>query len=107
MSNTYYKSALQCAGLVHTHMDWTSPTKKNNNDKIGHLAFSDNKSRTSVSWSISTKSMLNDYTFLIWNCNLVQYFWFAVRNFLMICGITLPLNGREITLGISESYIEN
>jgi hypothetical protein len=25
----------------------------------------------------------------------------------MICGIALPLNAREITLGISESYIEN
>jgi hypothetical protein len=25
----------------------------------------------------------------------------------MICGIALPLTAREITLGISESYIEN
>ena len=25
----------------------------------------------------------------------------------MICGIVLPLTAREITLGISESYIEN
>jgi hypothetical protein len=25
----------------------------------------------------------------------------------MICGIALPLNAREITLGISERYIEN
>ena len=25
----------------------------------------------------------------------------------MICGIGLPLTAREITLGISESYIEN
>jgi hypothetical protein len=33
--------------------------------------------------------------------------WFAVENFLMICGIALPLTAREITLGISESYIEN
>jgi hypothetical protein len=28
-------------------------------------------------------------------------------NILMICYITLPLNAREITLGISENYIEN
>ena len=42
---------------------------------------------------------------LFWNCNFVQNFWFAVKNILMICGITLPLNAREITLGISESYI--
>jgi len=33
--------------------------------------------------------------------------WFAVENFLMICGIALPLNTRDITLGISESYIDN
>jgi hypothetical protein len=25
----------------------------------------------------------------------------------MICGIALPLNAREINLGISERYIEN
>jgi hypothetical protein len=29
---------------------------------------------------------------LFWNCNLVQYFWFAVENFLMTCGIALPIN---------------
>jgi len=23
---------------------------------------------------------------LFWNCNLVQHFWLAVKNFLMICG---------------------
>ena len=40
---------------------------------------------------------------LFWNCNLVKQFWFAVKNFLMICGIALPLTAREITLGISES----
>ena len=28
-------------------------------------------------------------------------------NILMTCYITLPLNAREITLGISENYIEN
>jgi len=44
---------------------------------------------------------------LFWNCNLFQNFWFAVKNFLMICGIALPLTAREITLGISESFIEN
>ena len=44
---------------------------------------------------------------LFWNCNLVKKFWFAVKNVLMICGIGLPLTAREITLGISESYIEN
>jgi hypothetical protein len=44
---------------------------------------------------------------LFWNCNLIKKFWFAVKNFLMICGIGLPLTAREITLGISESYIEN
>jgi hypothetical protein len=44
---------------------------------------------------------------LFWNCNSVQNCWFAAKNFLMIGGISLPLTGREITLGISESYIEN
>ena len=37
---------------------------------------------------------------LFWNCNLVN-------DLLMICGIALPLTAREITLGISEIYIEN
>jgi hypothetical protein len=41
------------------------------------------------------------------NCNLVQNIWFVVKNFLIICGITLPWNAREIIIGISESYIEN
>ena len=44
---------------------------------------------------------------LFWNCYLVKQFWFAVKSLLMICGIALPLTAREITLGISESYIEN
>jgi len=44
---------------------------------------------------------------LFWNCNLVKKNWFAIKNFLMICGIALPLTAREITLGISESYIES
>ena len=48
-----------------------------------------------------------NFLHLFWNCNLVQHFWFAVKNFLMICGIALPLNAREINLGISERYIEN
>ena len=44
---------------------------------------------------------------LFWNCNLVQTFWFAVNFFLLIGGIALPLTAREITLGVSESCIEN
>jgi hypothetical protein len=32
---------------------------------------------------------------------------FSDKNFLMICGIARPLHAREITLGISESCIEN
>ena len=44
---------------------------------------------------------------LFWNCNLVQNVWFAVKNILMICGIAPSLTAREITLEISESYIEN
>ena len=44
---------------------------------------------------------------LFWNCNLAKQIWFAVKNFLLIYGIALPLTAREITLGISESYIEN
>ena len=44
---------------------------------------------------------------LFWNCNLVQNVWFAVNFFLMIGGIVLPLTAREITLGVSESCIEN
>jgi hypothetical protein len=34
---------------------------------------------------------------LFWNCNLAKKNWFAVKIFLMICGIAL---------GISESYID-
>jgi hypothetical protein len=41
------------------------------------------------------------------NCNLVQNIWSVVKNFLIICGITLPCNAREIIIGISGSYIEN
>jgi hypothetical protein len=40
---------------------------------------------------------------LFWNCNLIQNVWFVVKNCLMIYGITLPLNAREITLGIYKS----
>ena len=35
---------------------------------------------------------------LFWKCNLAKKNWFAVKIFLMICGIAL---------GISDSYIEN
>ena len=38
---------------------------------------------------------------------LVQKILFSVKNFLMICGIALPLYAREITLGTSEKCIEN
>jgi len=38
---------------------------------------------------------------------LVQKILFSVKNILMICGIALPLYAKEITLGISESCIEN
>jgi hypothetical protein len=38
---------------------------------------------------------------------LVKKKMFSVKNFLMICGIALPLYAREITLGISESCVEN
>ena len=40
---------------------------------------------------------------LFWNCNLIPNVWFVVKNCLMIYGITLPLNAREITLGIYKS----
>jgi hypothetical protein len=51
----------------------------------------------------------------IWNQNIAistivgtsSHIKVSVENFLMICGIALPLTAREITLGISESYIEN
>jgi hypothetical protein len=39
---------------------------------------------------------------LFWNCNLIQNVWFVVKNCLMIYGITLPLNAREITLRCRE-----
>ena len=44
---------------------------------------------------------------LSWNCNIVHNVWFAVQNVLKICVITLSLNARKITLGISKKYIEN
>ena len=53
MSNTYYVSALQCAGLVQTHIDTEDlldppppPPQKKNNDQIGHLALNNNNSMT-------------------------------------------------------------
>jgi hypothetical protein len=39
--------------------------------------------------------------------NLVHNILFAVKNVLKICSITLPLNARGITLGMSENNIEN
>jgi hypothetical protein len=44
---------------------------------------------------------------LFWNVNLAQNYWFAFKNFLMICGIALRLNARELALGISENYIKS
>ena len=44
---------------------------------------------------------------LLWNCNIVRNVWFAVQNVLKVCVITLSLNARKITLGISKKYIEN
>jgi hypothetical protein len=49
------------------------------------------------------KNMLH----LFWNCNLVQHFWFYVNNVLKIYVITLSLNTKKITLGISKKYFEN
>ena len=51
----------------------------------------------------STKNMLH----LFWNCNIVHNVWFAVQNVLKVCVITLSLNARKITLGISKKYFEN
>jgi hypothetical protein len=45
----------------------------------------------------------NKYATSILELYLVQKNLFSVKNFLMICGIALPLYAREITLGISES----
>ena len=44
---------------------------------------------------------------LLLNCNLVQHFCLGVKNFLMICDISISFNAREITLGISKNYIDN
>ena len=44
---------------------------------------------------------------LLWNCNIVHNFWFAVKNVLKICVITLSFNARKITLEISKKYFEN
>jgi hypothetical protein len=49
------------------------------------------------------KNMLH----VFWYCNLVQHFWFYVKNLLKICVITLSLNVMKITLGISRKYFEN
>ena len=51
----------------------------------------------------SKKNMLH----LFWNCKLVQHFWFYIKHFLKICVITLSLNARKISLGISKKYFEN
>jgi hypothetical protein len=53
-------------------------------------------------WKLK-KNMLH----LFWNCNLVQHFWFYVNNVLKIYVITLSLNTKKITLGISKKYFEN
>jgi hypothetical protein len=50
---------------------------------------------------------VEQYVTSILELYLVQHFLFSVKNFLMICGIARPLHAREITLGISESCIEN
>ena len=47
------------------------------------------------------------YKCRLWNCNLVQHFWFYVKALLKICVITLSLNAMKITLGISNKYFEN
>jgi hypothetical protein len=44
---------------------------------------------------------------LIWNCNIVHNVWFDVKNVLKNCVITLSMNARKITLGISKKYFEN
>ena len=49
------------------------------------MVFNETELRT---FCVETKE---NWLHLFWNCNLVQNFWFAVKNFLMTCGITLPL----------------
>ena len=45
---------------------------------------------------------------LFWNCNFVQDGWFPAKQLLlMICGITLLLDAREITVGVYNNYNEN
>ena len=56
------------------------------------------------SFCIETKANLLN---IFWNCNLIKTFCFLLKNFVVICGIALPLTAMEVTLGISESYIEN
>jgi putative flippase GtrA len=33
---------------------------------------------------------------LFWNCKLIHNFWLAVKNVLLICRLTIPLNPRVI-----------
>ena len=49
----------------------------------------------------------NNMFHLIWNCNIVHNVWFAAKNVLNNCVITLSMNARKITLGISKKYFEN
>ena len=41
---------------------------------------------------------------LFWNCKIVHNVWFAVKNVLKNCVITLSMKARKITLGISKKY---
>ena len=61
----------------------------------------------SLLYKCGTQETKENLLHLFWNCNLVQNFWLNAKNVLLISGITLPLNAREITLGISERNIEN
>ena len=38
----------------------------------------------------------------MWECNYVWNFWLAIGNFLKICGVSLPLNAKDIILGLTE-----
>ena len=39
---------------------------------------------------------------IFWECNYVRNFWLALGNFLKICGVSLPLNAKDIILGLTE-----
>ena len=39
---------------------------------------------------------------IFWECNYVRNFWLSIGNFLIICGLGLPFNAKDIILGLTE-----